>query len=41
VNHGNYIEARAPLIREFKPLMWEAFNLGEQGQDNEPEDRGF
>jgi len=41
VNHGNYIEARASLIREFKPLMWEAFNLGEQGQDNEPEDRGF
>jgi len=40
-NHGNYIEARTAIIREFKPLMWQAFNEGEQGQDFEPESRGF
>jgi hypothetical protein len=40
-NHGNYIEARAAIERDFKPLMWEAFNEGEQGQSNEPESRGF
>jgi len=40
-NHGNYIEARAMVVKEFMPLMWQAFNMGEQGQDDEPEDRGF
>lgn len=41
VNHGNYIEARAAIVRDFKPLMWAAFNTGEQGKDYEPEERGF
>jgi hypothetical protein len=41
VNHGNYIEARSAIVRDFKPLMWAAFNTGEQGKDYEPEERGF
>lgn len=41
VINGNYIEARLAITREFKPLMWKAFNEGEQGQDLEPESRGF
>jgi hypothetical protein len=41
INHGNYIEARASIIRDLQPALWREMDRGEQGDESFPVNRGF